>query len=81
VWTPGEVSDAKVRAERLDEALQIVVEGEEEGGPRLFAAYLSVDRVHEEGSTESIGNDASRHCYKEVVESTRPNINPGSVNS
>jgi hypothetical protein len=46
-------------------------EGEEEGGPRLFAAYLSVDGVHEEGSTEAIGDegyDAGRHCYAETLE-------------
>jgi hypothetical protein len=43
-------------------------EGEEEGGPRLFAAYLSVDHVHEKGATDTMGNDASRHCYTEVIE-------------
>jgi hypothetical protein len=43
-------------------------EGEEEGGPRLFAAYLSVDHIHEEGLTETMGDDASRHCYKETIE-------------
>jgi hypothetical protein len=43
-------------------------EGEEEGGPRLYAAYLSVDGVHEEGSTETMGDDASRHCYTETIE-------------
>jgi hypothetical protein len=57
---------------RLNRALPFAprgkFEGEEEGGPRLFAAYLSVDRVHEEGTTETIGDDASRHCYTEAIE-------------
>jgi hypothetical protein len=57
---------------RLNRALPFAprgkFEGEEEGGPRLFAAYLSVDRVHEEGSTEAMGNDTSRHCYTETIE-------------
>jgi hypothetical protein len=57
---------------RLNRALPFAprgkFEGEEEGGPRLFAAYLSVDRVHEEGSTETMGNDTSRHCYTETIE-------------
>jgi hypothetical protein len=43
-------------------------EGEEEGGPRLYAAYLSIDRLHEEGATETMGDDASRHCYTEAIE-------------
>src|ERR1035441_9849070 len=54
---------------RLNRALPFAprgkFEGEEEGGPRLFAAYLSVDHVYEEGSTETMGDDASRHCYAE----------------
>ena len=57
---------------RLNRALPFAprrkFEGEEEGGPRLFAAYVSVDRVHDEGSTETMGNDASRHCYTEAIE-------------
>src|ERR1700678_2962031 len=57
---------------RLNRALPFAprgkFEGEEEGGPRLFAAYLSVDHVHEEGSTETMGDDASRHCYTETIE-------------
>jgi hypothetical protein len=57
---------------RLNRALPFAprgkFEGEEEGGPRLYAAYLSVDRVHEEGSTETMGDDASRHCYTEAIE-------------
>jgi hypothetical protein len=56
---------------RLDRALPFAprgrFEGEEEGGQRLFAAYLSVDHVHDEGSTETMG-DASRHCYTEAIE-------------
>jgi hypothetical protein len=46
---------------RLNRALPFAprgkFEGEEEGGPRLFAAYLSVDGVHEEGSTEAMGDE------------------------
>jgi len=41
-------------------------EGEEEGGPRLFAAYLRWMAFMEEGSTEAMGDeghDAGRHCY------------------
>jgi len=60
---------------RLNRALPFAprakLEGEEEGGPRLFAAYLSVDGVHEEGSTEAMGDegyDAGRHCYAETLE-------------
>ena len=57
---------------RLNRALPFAprgkFEGEEEGGPRLFAAYLSVDDVHDEGSTETMGDDASRHCYVETIE-------------
>lgn len=57
---------------RLNRALPFAprgkFEGEEEGGPRLFAAYLSVDQVHDEGSTETMGDGASRHCYTETIE-------------
>jgi len=60
---------------RLNRALPFAprgkFEGEEEGGPRLYAAYLSVDGVHEEGSTEAMGDegyDAGRHCYAETLE-------------
>jgi hypothetical protein len=57
---------------RLNRALPFAprgkFEGEEEGGSRLFAAYLSVDHVHEEGATERMGDDASRHCYTEAIE-------------
>jgi hypothetical protein len=63
---------------RLNRALPFAprgkFEGEEEGGPRLFAAYLSVDHVHEEGATETIGDDASRHCYAEAIEVHQPRI-------
>ena len=56
---------------RLNRALPFAprgkFEGEEEGGPRLFAAYLSVDHVHEAGSTQAMG-DASRRCYTEAIE-------------
>src|ERR1039458_8272350 len=57
---------------RLNRALPFAprrkFEGEEEGGPRLFAAYLSIDRLHEEGATETMGDDAGRHCYTEAIE-------------
>jgi hypothetical protein len=57
---------------RLNRALPFAprgkFEGEEEGGPRLYAAYLSVDHVHDEGSTETMGDDTSRHCYTEALE-------------
>jgi hypothetical protein len=60
---------------RLNRALPFAprgkFEGEEEGGPRLYAAYVSVDGVHEEGSTEAMGDegyDAGRHCYTETLE-------------
>jgi hypothetical protein len=68
---------------RLNRALPFAprgkFEGEEEGGPRLFAAYLSVDGVHEEGGTEAIGdegNDAGRHCYAETIEVHAPEHQP-----
>jgi len=54
-------------------------EGEEEGGPRLYAAYLSVDGVHQEGGTEAIGDegyDAGRHCYAETIEVHAPEHQP-----
>jgi hypothetical protein len=43
-------------------------EGEEPGGPRLYAAYLAIDGHYDEGATETMGDEASRHCYTEVVE-------------
>jgi hypothetical protein len=68
---------------RLNRALPFAprgkFEGEEEGGPRLFAAYLSVDGVHEEAGTEAIGdegNDAGRHCYAETIEVHAPEHQP-----
>jgi len=54
-------------------------EGEEEGGPRLYAAYLSVDGVYAEGGTEAIGdegNDTGRHCYAETIEVQAPEHQP-----
>jgi hypothetical protein len=72
VATDGKPISGFVSYFRLNRALPFAArgkfEGEEEGGPRLFAAYLSVDRVHEEGSTETMGDDASRHCYTEAIE-------------
>jgi hypothetical protein len=68
---------------RLNRALPFAprgkFEGEEEGGPRLYAAYLSVDGIHEEGGTEAIGdegNDAGRHCYAETIEVHSPEHQP-----
>jgi hypothetical protein len=72
VATDGKPISGFVAYFRLNRALPFAprgkYEGEEEGGPRLFAAYLSVDRVHEEGSTETMGDDAGRHCYTETIE-------------
>jgi hypothetical protein len=68
---------------RLNRALPFAprgkFEGEEEGGPRLYAAYVSVDGVHEEGGTEAIGDegyDAGRHCYAEAIEVHAPEHQP-----
>jgi len=68
---------------RLNRALPFAprgrFEGEEEAGPRLYAAYLSVDGVHEEGGTEAIGDegyDAGRHCYAETIEVHAPEHQP-----
>jgi hypothetical protein len=72
VATDGKPISGFVSYFRLNRALPFAARGkfeeEEEGGPRLFAAYLSVDRVHEEGATEAMGDDASRHCYTETIE-------------
>lgn len=72
VAADGKPNSGFVSYFRLNRALPFAsrgkFEGEEEGGPRLFAAYLSVDRVHEEGATERMGDDASRHCYTETIE-------------
>jgi hypothetical protein len=68
---------------RLNRALPFAprgkFEGEEEGGPRLYAAYLSVDGAYEEGATEAIGDegyDAGRHCYAETIEVHAPEHQP-----
>ena len=72
VEADGKPTSGFVSYFRLNRALPFAprgkFEGEEEGGPRLFAAYLSVDRVHDEGSTEVMGNARSRHCYAEAIE-------------
>jgi len=72
VAADGKPNSGFVSYFRLNRALPFAprgkFEGEEEGGPRLFAAYLSVDHVHEEGATERMGDDASRHCYTETIE-------------
>jgi hypothetical protein len=72
VATDGKPNAGFVSYFRLNRALPFAprgkFEGEEEGGPRLYAAYLSVDQVHEEGATEAMGDDASRHCYTEAIE-------------
>lgn len=64
---------------RLNRALPFAprgkFEGEEEGGPRLYAAYVSVDGAYEEGGTEAIG-DAGRHCYAETIEVHAPEHQP-----
>ena len=72
VAADGKPNSGFVSYFRLNRALPFAprgkFEGEEEGGPRLFAAYLSVDHVHDEGATETMGNDTSRHCYTEAIE-------------
>jgi hypothetical protein len=72
VAADGKPTSGFVSYFRLNRALPFAprgkFEGEEEGGPRLFAAYLSVDDVHDEGATETMGDDASRHCYTEAIE-------------
>lgn len=67
---------------RLNRALPFASRGKFEGeeeGPRLFAAYVSVDGAYEEGRTEAIGDkdhDAGRHCYAETVEVHAPEHQP-----
>jgi hypothetical protein len=72
VAADGKPNSGFVSYFRLNRALPFAsrgkFEGEEEDGPRLFAAYLSVDHVHEEGATETMGDDASRRCYTEAIE-------------
>jgi hypothetical protein len=72
VAADGKPNSGFVTYFRLNRALPFAprgkFEGEEEGGPRLFAAYLSVDHVHEEGAAETIGDDTGRHCYTEAIE-------------
>lgn len=53
---------------RLPYAPRGKYEGEEPGGPRLYAAYLAIDGHYQEGATETMGNDAGRDCYTEAVE-------------
>jgi hypothetical protein len=64
---------------RLNRALPFAprgkFEGEEEGGPRLYAAYVSVDGAHEEGASQAIG-DVGRHCYAETIEVHEPEHQP-----
>jgi hypothetical protein len=83
VAADGKPNSGFVSYFRLNRALPFAprgkFEGEEEGGPRLFAAYLSVDGVHEEAGTEAIGdegNDAGRHCYAETIEVHAPEHQP-----
>jgi hypothetical protein len=72
VAADGKPNSGFVSYFRLNRALPFAplgkFEGEEEGGRRLFAAYLSVDHVYDEGSTETMGDDSSRHCYTETIE-------------
>jgi hypothetical protein len=53
---------------RLPYAPRGKYEGEEPGGPRLYAAYLAIDGHYQEGATETMGNDADRDCYTEAIE-------------
>jgi hypothetical protein len=53
---------------RLPYAPQGKYEGEEPGGPRLYAAYLAIDGHYQEGATETMGDEASRDCYTEPIE-------------
>ena len=83
VAADGKPNSEFVSYYRLNRALPFAprgkFEGEEEGGPRLFAAYLSVDGVHEEGATEAMGDegyDAGRHCYAETIEVHAPEHQP-----
>jgi hypothetical protein len=83
VATDGKPNAGFVSYFRLNRALPFAprgkFEGEEEGGPRLYAAYLSVDGAYEEGATEAIGDegyDAGRHCYAETIEVHAPEHQP-----
>ena len=53
---------------RLPYAPRGKYEGEEPGGPRLYAAYLVIDGHYREGATETMGNDADSDCYTEAIE-------------
>jgi hypothetical protein len=53
---------------RLPYAQRGKYEGEEPGGPRLYAAYLAIDGHYQEGATETMGSDTGRDCYTEAVE-------------
>jgi hypothetical protein len=53
---------------RLPYALRGKYEGEESGGPRLYAAYLAIDGHYEEDATETMGDETSRDCYTEGIE-------------
>jgi hypothetical protein len=53
---------------RLPYAPRGKYEGEEPGGPRLYAAYLAIDGHYQEGATETMGNNAGRDCYTEAIE-------------
>ena len=44
------------------------------GSGRVCSRDLSVDDVHDEGATETMGDDASRHCYTEAIEVNAHNI-------
>jgi len=83
VAADGKPNSGFVSYFRLNRALPFAprrkFEGEEEGGPRLFAAYVSVDGAYEEGGTEAIGDegyDAGRHCYAETIEVHAPEHQP-----
>lgn len=78
VAADGKPNSGFVSYFRLNRALPFAprgkFEGEEEGGPRLFAAYLSVDHVHEEGATETMATTRADTATQKRSKSMRMNI-------
>jgi hypothetical protein len=72
--TPARASSLNLVSEfRLNRALPLAprgrYEGEEEGGVRLFDAYILIaGRYYQEGSIETIGDRPGRHCYHDAAE-------------
>jgi hypothetical protein len=72
--TPGHSSGLILISEfRLNRPLPFAprgkYEGEEDGGPRLFDAYILIARrYYQEGSIETIGDQPGRHCYHDGAE-------------